>query len=63
MKNLLNKYLEEVQSEIQLGNLEKPIDYYYCFNFEYIEKSEKLKKGQDEAYNKMKHFLRYIPSL
>ena len=42
IKNLLNKYLEEVQSEIQLGNLEKPIDYYYCFNFEYIEKSEQL---------------------
>ena len=30
---------------------------------EYLEKSEKLKKGQDDAYNKMKHFLRYIPSL
>ena len=42
MKNQLNKYLEEVQSEIQLGNLEKPTDYDYCFNFEYIEKSEQL---------------------
>ena len=30
---------------------------------EYLEKSEKLKKGQDDAYNKIKHFLRYIPSL
>ena len=39
IKNLLNKYLKEVQSKVQLGNLEKPTDYYYCFNFEYIEKS------------------------
>ena len=42
IKNLLNKYLEDVQSKISLGNLERPKDYDYCFNFEYIERSEKL---------------------
>ena len=30
---------------------------------EYQEKSEKLKKGQDEAYNKQRYFLKLIPSL
>ena len=30
---------------------------------EYVSKSEKLKKGQDEAYNKTRYFLKFIPSL
>jgi hypothetical protein len=30
---------------------------------EYVEKSEKLKKGQDAAYNKTRYFLKFIPSL
>ena len=30
---------------------------------EFHEKSEKLKKGQDEDYSKMRHFLSLIPSL
>jgi hypothetical protein len=30
---------------------------------EFHEKSEKLKKGNDEAYNKMRYFLKLIPSL
>ena len=30
---------------------------------EYHEKSEKLKKGQDQAYNKTRYFLKFIPSL
>ena len=42
IKNLLNKYLEDEQSKISLGNLEKPKDYNDCFHFEYIERSEQL---------------------
>ena len=30
---------------------------------EYHEKSEKLKKGLDKDYNKMRYFLKFIPSL
>ena len=30
---------------------------------EYVSKSDKLKKGQDEAYNKTRYFLKFIPSL
>ena len=41
-ENLLNKYLEDVQSKIILGNLKRPKDYDYCFNFEYIERSDQL---------------------
>ena len=42
VKNILNKYFKDVPSKIKLGNLKKPKDYNYCFNFEYIEKSEQL---------------------
>ena len=41
-ENLLNKYLEDVQSKIILGNLKRPKDYDYCFNFEYIERNEPI---------------------
>ena len=30
---------------------------------EYVSQSEKLKKGLDEAYNKQRYFLKFIPSL
>ena len=41
INNLINKCLEDVQPDNK-GNLEKLIDYNYCFSYEYIEKFEEL---------------------
>ena len=42
MKNILFKLEDEQKIKRKLGNLQKPKDYTNCFNFEYIDKSEKL---------------------
>ena len=42
VKNLVINYIKDDKLDIEIDNLDKPTDYNYCFNFEYIEKSEDL---------------------
>ena len=42
IKNILFNLEKAENTRIKLGNIHKPKDYKNCFNFEYIDKSEKL---------------------
>ena len=45
LQNLLDKYLEDLQTKINEGNLEKQTDYNDCFSYEYYEKSQQLESS------------------